>query len=107
MEFKGTIKNIGVANVPDRFSVNSTEGFYELYTSPFGMGIVGYAEKQEDALLFSKAYKILEMLQSIVNDFEGDYMVNGEIVDEPYEWLIDRYTEAKQLIKEATELNSI
>lgn len=57
-----------------------------------------------NALLISKAPQMLKMLQSIVDDFEGDYMVNGVIVDNPYEWLIDRYKEAKQLIKEATEL---
>jgi hypothetical protein len=57
-----------------------------------------------NALLISKAPQMLEMVQRIINDFEGDYMVNGVIVDNPYEWLIDRYKEAKQLIKEATEL---
>ena len=90
MEFKGTTKNIGVANVPDRCGLNTTEGLYELYTSPFGMGIVGYAEKKEDALLFSKAHKLLKMLQHLIDD---EQLSNEAITDE-----------IKELIKEATEL---
>jgi hypothetical protein len=51
-----------------------------------------------------KYKEMLEMLKSIISDFEGDYVVDEVIVDQPYKWLIDRYKEAKQLIKEATEL---
>jgi len=45
-----------------------------------------------------------DMLERIVKTFETDYVVDGEIVDSPYEWLQDVYKDAKQLIKEATEL---
>jgi iron only hydrogenase large subunit-like protein len=61
-------------------------------------------EEHANALLISKAPEMLEMLKSIISDFEGDYVVDEVIVDQPYKWLIDRYKEAKQLIKEATEL---
>jgi hypothetical protein len=89
MEFKGTTENIGVANVPDRFGLNTTEGLYELYTCPFGMGIVGYAEKKEDALLFSKSYKMLEMLKRMLKNYDHGTQT---------------YLDCQQLIKEATEL---
>lgn len=89
MEFKGTTKDIGIANVPDRYG-NSTEGMYELYTSPFGICIIGYAEKQEDALLFSKSYKLLKMLQHLIDD---EQLSNESIVNE-----------IEELIKEATEI---
>lgn len=61
-------------------------------------------ENQANALLISKAPELLQMLESIVQDFEGDYVLHGEIVDSPYEWLQDRYKEAKQLIEEATNI---
>lgn len=61
-------------------------------------------ETAANQLLCSKAPEMLEMLKSIVNSFETDYVLDGEIVDSPYEWLQDRYKEAKKLIKEATEL---
>lgn len=57
-----------------------------------------------NALLISKAPELLSMLESIVQDFESDYVLDGEIVDSPYEWLQDRYKEAKQLIEEATNI---
>lgn len=51
-----------------------------------------------------KAPELLSMLESIVQGFESDYVVDGEIVDSPYEWLQDRYKEAKALIEEATNI---
>jgi hypothetical protein len=73
----------------------------------YGSELVGTREEMEaNALLISKAPEMLEMLKSIISDFEGDYVVDEVIVDQPYKWLIDRYKEAKQLIKEATELKS-
>lgn len=48
--------------------------------------------------------EMLEILSSIVSAFESDYVVDGEIVDSPYEWLQDRYKDAKKLIQEATTL---
>lgn len=61
-------------------------------------------EYRANALLISKAPELLSMLESIVQGFESDYVVRGEIVDSPYEWLQDRYKEAKQLIEEATNI---
>lgn len=61
-------------------------------------------ENQANALLISKAPELLQMLEFIVQGFESDYVLNGEIVDSPYEWLQDRYKEAKQLIEEATKI---
>ena len=43
--------------------------------------------------------ELIEMLERIIQDFEGDYVLDGEIVDKPYNWLIDRYKEAKKLIQ--------
>lgn len=43
--------------------------------------------------------ELIEMLESIIQDFEGDYVLDGEIVDKPYNWLIERYKEAKELIQ--------
>lgn len=88
MEFKGTTKSILVANIPD--SRGDTQGMYELYTSPFGMGIIGYAENQSDALLFSKSYKMLKMLEHLIED---EQFSNESI-----------QLEVLELIKEATEL---
>lgn len=43
--------------------------------------------------------ELIEMLERIIRNFEGDYVLDGEIVDQPYNWLIDRYKEAKKLIE--------
>ncbi len=39
-----------------------------------------------------------EMLERVINAFETDYVVDGEIVDKPYEWLQDVYKETKSLL---------
>jgi hypothetical protein len=91
MEFKGTNRKIKVANTPDKLTSGSTEGLFELYTSPFGREIVGYAKKKEDGMLFSKAPEMLEMLKKIQS--ETDPHGNSK-----------RWNEIQQLIKEATEL---
>jgi hypothetical protein len=91
MEFKGTKGKINVANAPDGMTHKTTEGFYELYTSPYGIGIVGYAKEKADAILFSKAPEMLEMLKELIN-----------LHDLGHE--IGQYDKARQLIKEATEL---
>lgn len=39
-----------------------------------------------------------EMLERIINAFETDYVIDGEIVDKPYEWLQDVYKETKSLL---------
>ncbi|MDP9954714.1 putative RND superfamily exporter protein [Epilithonimonas hungarica] len=43
--------------------------------------------------------EMIQMLERIIKDFEGDYVLDGEIVDKPYEWIIDRYKEAKSLLQ--------
>lgn len=39
-----------------------------------------------------------KMLERVINAFETDYVVDGEIVDKPYEWLQDVYKETKSLL---------
>jgi hypothetical protein len=65
---------------------------------------IKYQEHKYNLLLTSKAPEMLEMLQKIVKDFESDYVLDGVIVDSPYQWLQYRYKEAKKLIQESTEL---
>ena len=61
-------------------------------------------EQEYNAKLISCAPEMLEMLESIVQSFESDYvMLDGKIVDNPYEWLKEDYLKAKELIKKATE----
>jgi hypothetical protein len=110
MEFKGTkgkwyIENF---NEPKKGKYPADEIDISTETAE-NMCTVWHCEALSDeikanALLISKAPEMLEMLKSIVSDFEGDYVVDEVIVDQPYKWLIDRYKEAKQLIKETTEI---
>lgn len=93
-KFKGTPKDWYIVNN----SIDSDLGT---------IAMVWHSEDEENkanALLISKAPELLQMLESIVRDFESDYVLDGEIVDSPYEWLQDRYKEAKQLIEEAKQL---
>ena len=62
--------------------------------------VAGYKQALKD----SKTLEMLEMLQSIIQSFECDFVLDDEIVDNPYEWLVEDYKKAKQLIKQATEL---
>lgn len=41
---------------------------------------------------------LLKALQSIVHDFEMDYMLRGEIVDKPSRIVLDNYNTAKKAI---------
>lgn len=38
----------------------------------------------------------------LTNEYKG-YVVDGEIVDKPYEWLVDEYIKSKQLIKQVLD----
>lgn len=42
---------------------------------------------------------LLKALQSIVHDFEIDYMIDGKIVDKPSRLLLDNYNTAKKAIE--------
>lgn len=60
-------------------------------------------EKCKVALvLASHAPEMLERLKRFVDSFECDYVLDGEIVDDPYEWLIEQYKQTKELITKAT-----
>lgn len=61
-------------------------------------------EQRANALLISKAPDMLELLEDLVNDFETDYVINGEIVDNPSKFLLFIYNQSKELIKQATTL---
>ena len=66
--------------------------------------IISTEQMKANALLISKAPEMLELLKTIVNDFESDYVLNGEIVDNPSNFLKFIYKESKELIKQATTL---
>ena len=66
--------------------------------------ITNEPQDEANAKLIACAPEMLEMLESIAQSFESDYvMLDGKIVDNPYEWLKEDYLKAKQLIKKATE----
>lgn len=49
-----------VANVPDFISSRSTNGMYEIYNKPFGLGIVGYAHTEEDGKRITECVNAME-----------------------------------------------
>jgi len=51
------------------------------------------------ARLISAAPELLKVCQSIVQDFENDYLLNGIIVDNPRQIFIDNYKMAKEAVK--------
>lgn len=57
-------------------------------------------EQKVNALLISKAPDMLELLVDLVNDFETDYVLNGEIVDNPNSLLKHVYFKSKEIIKQ-------
>lgn len=59
-------------------------------------------EQKANALLISKAPDMLELLVDLVNDFETDYVINGEIVDNPNSLLKHVYFKSKEIIKQTT-----
>lgn len=62
-------------------------------------GISLYADQILQLEVPDRESELIEILESIIQDFECDYVLDGEIVDQPYNWLIDRYKEAKKLIQ--------
>lgn len=64
-----------------------------------------FKEEEANAQLIAHAPEMLEAMQSFVNGFECDYVLNdGTIVDDPYEWLIEEYRKCKDLLKRATTI---
>ena len=104
MEFKGTKGKWKIGVVPDYNDILKS-AMLEVYSNSFWIckvqnnGVIGKKEGKANALLISKAPEMLEMLNNIVNGYE---LAEGEMWIPDY---IGNYiTEAKQLIKEATEL---
>jgi len=56
-----------------------------------------------NAKLIAAAPDMFAALEQFVNDFEGDYIIDGVIVDNPSILLMTNYELAKQAIKKATE----
>lgn len=103
--FKGTKGKWYISRQCDGLSVHSKR-------SPAGIDIICKVKDQfhkEDteanAQLISKAPEMLESMQSFIDDFEGDYVVNGEIVDDPTDILIVNYNKFKSIVKSTTEIN--
>ena len=90
MEFKGKQRAEEYAS-----EKSSSPVFKENHNKDY---LSGYNQALED----SKTLEMLEMLQSIIQSFECDFVLDDEIVDNPYEWLVEDYKKAKQLIKQAT-----
>lgn len=65
------------------------------------VGIVtGFSNEQnfKNATLFENAQELLNACQSLVHDFETDYMINGVIVDKPSDILVENYNIAKKAV---------
>jgi hypothetical protein len=62
------------------------------YDGNDGFRLTGFCSK-ENALLISKAPEMLDMLEKLVNEIKSDYKSDNHLLEE-----------ARQLIKEATEL---
>ena len=97
MEFKGTKgkwrlvtkdENIIFGGLDNYNSIVAGCGYYDSYETNLGFSISGYISK-ENALLISKAPEMLELLQSLVSSEMTPLAIRKQ---------------AKQLIKEATEL---
>ena len=56
-----------------------------------------------NAKLIAAVPYMFAALEQFVNDFEGDYIIDGVIVDNPSILLMTNYELAKQAIKKATE----
>jgi hypothetical protein len=54
--------------------------------------------REGNARLIASAPELLKACQSLVNDFETDYMLNGVIVDNPSNLLVVNYEIAKKAI---------
>jgi hypothetical protein len=62
------------------------------YDGNDGFSLTGFCSK-ENALLISKAPEMLDMLEKLVNEIKSEYKSDNHLLEE-----------ARQLIKEATEL---
>ncbi len=64
-----------------------------------------FEEEEANAQLIAHAPEMLEAIQSFVNGFESDYVLDdGTIVDNPYEWLVVEYHKCKDLLTRATTI---
>jgi len=52
----------------------------------------------ENGYLIASAPELLKACQSLINDFETDYMLDGKIVDNPSNLLIVNYQIAKEAV---------
>ena len=55
-----------------------------------------------NAGIIESAPLMIHFIQSFISDFEGDYVLGGEIVDNPNALLVANYKAAKLIIKKAT-----
>ena len=62
---------------------------------------IDFEEFRANAKLIASAPELLKACQSLINDFETDYMLDGEIVDNPSNLLIVNYQIAKEAVKSA------
>lgn len=46
-----------------------------------------------------REFEFLEFILDFVNDFEGDYVLDGKIVDNPDSMLVLHWINAKELLK--------
>lgn len=88
-EFKGT---------EGKWLFKYVNGFIKIISEENGVNVLDTYNNQKDksnALLISKAPEMLEMLKELTNQIENEHVSD---------WLLELQDNAKELIKEATEL---
>lgn len=104
MEFKGTKENWHIQkHYGERISVHAGE--YKSICDVWGKSVsyVTNEEMEANAKLIAASPMMLKALQSFVDDFESDYVLDGKVVDNPCNILVVNYHEFKEVINQSTE----
>lgn len=97
MEFKGMLSSVDFEENEITIKV---EGEIKI---KYGKYVVIDSEKFQS--IETTKNNLLEVLQSFVRDFEGDYMLNDEIFDNPNNLLLTNYECAKEAIEKALKID--
>jgi hypothetical protein len=89
MEFKGTKGNWHVCKKNETILCKNDYGVAQIH------GVINECDWKYNALLISKAPEMLEMLIKLTDQIDNEHVSD---------WLLELQDDAKELIKEATEL---
>lgn len=92
--YEVTRKNKIVVKIPN----NTTLQFGTIYSDDCGNTHCCKREEHSNARLVAHSPDLLKACQSFINDFEVDFVVNGEIVDNPSLLLISNYKILKEVV---------